>query len=103
VRRRFPQPAENRIFFVAGRAGDTADAIPFGQLGERFDNVIRRSLAPIKQRPFRRRERAATGATLIALLPIAGATKLDDVPLLCSLRFPVSSALWIRAEIARLG
>jgi len=98
----FPQPSQNRIFFVAGGAGYTADTIAFSQLSERFDDFTRRGLAPIKQGPFRRRERVATGTTLIALLAVAGATKLNDIPLPCGLQFPVISALWIRTKIARL-
>jgi hypothetical protein len=102
LRRRFPQPVENRVFLVARGAAHTADAIAFGQLGQRFDNFMRWCLAPIKQRPFRRRESVATGPTLIALLPIVGASKLDDVSLYGGLRFPVISARWIGAELTRL-
>jgi len=102
LRRSFPQPVENRVFLVARGAAHTADPIAFGQLGQRFDNFGGGRLASIKQRPFRRREGVATGPTLIALLPIVGASKLDDVSLHCELRFPVISALWIWAELARL-
>jgi len=70
LRRRFPQPVENRVFLVACGAAYTADPIAFGQLGQRFDNFVRGCLAPIKHRPFRRREGVATGPTLIALLPL---------------------------------
>jgi hypothetical protein len=100
--RRFPQPVENRVFLVARGAAYTADPIAFSQLGQRFDNFGCGCLAPIKQRPFRRREGVATGPTRIALLPIVGASKLDDVSLLGGLRFPVISALGMWAELARL-
>jgi hypothetical protein len=103
LRRRFPQPVENRVFLVARGTAHTTDPIAFGQLGQRFDNFGSGCLAPIKHRPLRRREGVATGPTLIALLPIVGAAKLDDVSLRCGLRFPVTSALWIWAELARLN
>jgi hypothetical protein len=102
LRRRFPKPAEDRIFFVTCRAGHAADAIAFRQLGQRFDNFIRRGLAPIKQSPFRCGERVMTAPTLIALLPITGATKFDNVPGRYRLWFPIISAVRIGTEIARL-
>ena len=102
LRRRFAEPAEDRIFFVTGCARHAADAIAFGQLGQCFDNFIRRGLAPIKQRPFRGGERVMTAPTLIALLPITGATKFDKVPRRCRLWFPIISAVRIGTEIARL-
>jgi hypothetical protein len=102
LRRCFPEPAEDRIVFVTGRAGHAADAIAFGQLGQRFDNFIRGRLSPIEQGPFRRRERALTTATLIPLLAVTCAPKLDDVPLRCGLWLPVIDAVWIGTEIARL-
>jgi hypothetical protein len=46
--RGFPQPSQNRILFVAGGPGYAADTVAFGQLSERFDDVTRRGLAPIK-------------------------------------------------------
>ncbi len=85
VGRRFPKPRENRIFLVAGGAGYATDTIAFGKLGKRFDDFTRRGLSPIKQGPFGGRECMLTGATLIALLTIAGSPKLDDVPLRCGL------------------
>jgi hypothetical protein len=102
LRGRFSKPAENRIFFVTCRASHTADAIAFGQLRQRFDDFRGRGLSPIEQSPLRRRERALTGATLIALLSIVGSTKLDDVPGRCRLWLPVISAVRIGTEIARL-
>jgi len=102
LRRRLSEPAEDRIFFVTGRAGHAADAIAFGQLGQRFDNFIRRCLASIKQSPFRCGERVMTAPTLIALLPITGATKFDNAPGRCRLRFPIISAVRIGTEIAWL-
>jgi hypothetical protein len=102
LRRRFPQPVENRAFLVARGAAHTADPIAFGQLGQRFDNFGCGCLASIKQRPFRRRESVAAGPTLIALLPIVSTSKLDDVSLQGGLRFPVISALGMWAEVTRL-
>jgi len=103
MRRRFPQPSKNRIFLVAGSARHATDAIAFGQLGERFDDLARWRLSPIKQGPFAGRERALTSATLIALLPVARSTKLDDIPLRRAPRLPIIGALRIRTEIARLS
>lgn len=100
--RGFPQPAENRIFFVTRRAGYTTDAIAFGQLGQCFNDFVRRGLTPIKHRPFRGGERVMTTPTLIALLPITGAAKFDNVPGRCCLRSPIIRAVWIGTEIARL-
>jgi hypothetical protein len=97
----FAEPSQNRIFLMTGRARHTADAVAFGQLSERFDNLVCGCLASIKQCPFRRRECVATGPALIALLPIVGASKLDNVSLKGGLRLPVISALWIGAELAR--
>jgi hypothetical protein len=79
VGRGFPQPGQNRVFLVSGRAGDATDPIPFGELCQGFDNVMGWCLPPIEQRPFRRCERVVTGATLIALLAVASSAKLDDV------------------------
>jgi hypothetical protein len=98
----FPEPSENRIFLVTRGARYTTNTIAFSELGQRFDDVSRRGLAPIKQGPFRRRERALTAPTLIPLLAVACATKLDDVPLRCGLWLPVIDAVWIGTEIARL-
>ena len=103
----FPQPSQNRLFLVTSRAGDVADQTTVGQLRERFDDVTRRSLAPINLGPFRRRQHVMAGATLIALLSVACSTKLDDVPLCCGLRLLVISAIamgqkspgWINFDI----
>jgi hypothetical protein len=103
VGRRFPKPRENRIFLVARGARHTTDAIAFGQLGKGSNDFTRGRLSPIKQGPFGGSERASTGATLIALLTIAGSSKLDDVPLPCGLWLPVISAVRIGTEIARLN
>jgi hypothetical protein len=101
--RRFAEPSQNRIRLMAGRARHTADAVAFGQLRERLDDLVGRCLAPVKHSPFRCRERAATGSTLIALLTVVCLAKLDDVPLRCGLWLPVISAVRIGTEIARLG
>lgn len=99
---RFAEPVQQRIFLVAGRARHTTDAIAFGQLGKGFNDFTRWRLSPIKQGAFGGGERASTGATLIALLSVACATKLDDVPLRGGLWLPVISAVRIGTEIARL-
>ena len=100
---RFAEPVQQRIFLVAGRARHTTDAIAFGQLGQCSNDFTRGRLAPIKQGSFGGGERASTGATLIALLAVACATKLDDVPLRGGLWLPVIRAVRIGTEIARLN
>jgi hypothetical protein len=102
LRGRFPKPRQNRVFLVAGRARHATDAIAFGQLGKGFHDFTRWRLSPIKQGSFSGCERASTGATLIALLSVVCATKLDDIPLRCGLWLPVISAVRIGTEIARL-
>ncbi len=102
LRGRFAEPVKQRIFLVAGRTRHTTDAIAFGQLSQGFHDFTRGRLSPIKHGSFGGGERASTGATLIALLSVAGATKLDDVPLRGGLSLPVISAVRIGTEIARL-
>jgi len=102
LRGRFSKPRQNRVFLVAGRAGDAADPVPFRKLRERLDDLVGGCLPPIKHSAFCRRERLATGSALIALLSVARSTKLDDIPCRCRLRFPIIRAVRIGTEIARL-
>ena len=99
---RFPEPRQQRIFLVTGRARQTPDAVPFGQLGEGLQDVARGCAAPMEQSAFGGCERVWAGPTLIAWLPIPGSTEFDHVPLPRGLRFPVITAVGIGTEITDL-